>query len=51
MNFYLKLAKCEFHKEEIDFLNFIIRQNEVFINLNKIEIIKNQKTSTNIKEL
>ena len=36
----LKSKKCEFHKEEIDFLNFVIERNEIRIDSKKIRTIK-----------
>jgi len=39
-NLYLKLKKCEFHQEEVDFLEFVIRRHEVRMNLEKLQAIK-----------
>ena len=33
---YLKPEKYKFHKEKVNFLDFIIRQNGIHINLEKI---------------
>ena len=35
-NLYLKLEKCKFYKEEVNFLGFLIRRNKIYINLDKI---------------
>ena len=39
-NLRLKSEKCEFHKKEIDFLNFVIERNEIKIDSKKIQAIK-----------
>jgi len=39
-NLHLKLKKCEFHQEEIDFLEFVVERHKVRINLEKLRIIK-----------
>ena len=36
----LKSKKCEFHKIEIKFLEFVVDQNEIRIDSKKIKIIK-----------
>ena len=50
-NLYLKLKKCEFHQEEVDFLEFVVRQHEVRMNLKKLRAIKEWKSSINVKEV
>ncbi len=37
---HLKLKKCEFHQEEVDFLEFVVRRYEVRMNLEKLQAIK-----------
>ncbi len=39
-NLHLKLKKCEFYQEEIDFLEFVVERHKVRINLEKLQIIK-----------
>ena len=39
-NLRLKSEKCEFHREEVDFLNFIIERNGIRIDSKKIRAIK-----------
>jgi len=39
-NLYLKSKKCEFHREEVDFLEFVVRRHEVRMNLKKLQAIK-----------
>ncbi len=39
-NLHLKLKKCEFHQKEVDFLEFVVKQHEVRMNLKKLRTIK-----------
>ncbi len=39
-NLHLKLKKCEFYQKEINFLKFVVKQHEVRINLEKLQVIK-----------
>ncbi len=39
-NLHLKLKKCEFHQEEVDFLEFVVRRHKVRMNLKKLRAIK-----------
>jgi len=39
-NLHLKLKKCEFHQEEVDFLEFIVERHEVRMNLEKLQAVK-----------
>ncbi len=39
-NLYLKPKKCEFHREKVDFLEFVVERHEVHINLEKLQAIK-----------
>ena len=46
-----KSKKCEFHKEKIDFLNFVVERNEIRIDSKKIRAIQNWKSFINVKKL
>ncbi len=39
-NLQLKLKKCEFYQEEVDFLEFVVRRHKVRMNLKKLQAIK-----------
>jgi hypothetical protein len=39
-NLHLKLEKCEFHQEEVDFLEFVVGRHEVRMNLEKLRVVK-----------
>jgi len=39
-NLHLKLKKCEFHREKVDFLKFVVERHEVRMNLEKLRAIK-----------
>ena len=39
-NLRLKSKKCEFHREKVDFLEFVVRRHEIQMNLEKIKTIK-----------
>ena len=39
-NLRLKLEKCEFHREKVDFLEFVVERHEIRINSKKIKAIK-----------
>ena len=47
----LKLKKCEFHKFDVEFLEFLIEIQEVRMNLAKLKAIEDWSQSTNIKEV
>jgi len=36
----LKLKKCEFHQEEVNFLEFVVERHEIRINSKKIKAVK-----------
>jgi hypothetical protein len=36
----LKLEKCEFHQEEVNFLEFVVERHEIRMNLEKIKTVK-----------
>jgi hypothetical protein len=50
-NLHLKLKKCEFHRKEVDFLEFVVKRHEVRMNLKKLRAIKEWKSSMNVKEI
>jgi len=39
-NLRLKSKKCEFHQKKINFLEFVVKQYEVRMNLKKLRTIK-----------
>jgi len=39
-NLRLKLEKCKFHQEKVDFLEFVVERHEIRMNLEKIRAIK-----------
>ncbi len=39
-NLCLKSKKCEFHRKEVNFLEFVIKRHEIRMNLKKIRAIK-----------
>jgi hypothetical protein len=39
-NLHLKPKKCEFHREKIDFLEFVVERHEVRMNPKKLRAIK-----------
>ena len=45
----LRLEKCEFYKEEVNFLGFIVNTKGVKISKDKIEVVQNWLQLTNIK--
>ncbi len=50
-NLHLKSKKCEFHQEEVDFLEFVVKRYEVRMNFEKLRAIKKWKSSINVKEV
>ena len=47
----LKPEKCEFHKEEVDFLGFIVGRNGIRIDPQKLEAISKWPIPITIKEV
>ena len=47
----LKFEKCEFHKFEVEFLEFVIENQEIRMNSTKINAIKNWPQSTSVKKV
>jgi hypothetical protein len=47
----LKPKKCEWHKEEVEFLGFIVGRNGVKMSLTKIAVVKLWKTPTTVKQI
>jgi len=39
-NLRLKPKKCEFHQEEVNFLEFVVGRHEIRMNLEKIQAVK-----------
>jgi len=39
-NLHLKLKKCEFHRKEINFLEFVVKRHEIRMNFKKLQAIK-----------
>ncbi len=50
-NLHLKSKKCEFHRKKVDFLEFVVEQHEVRMNLKKLRTIKEWKSSINVKKV
>ena len=47
----LKPEKCEFYKEEVEFLKHIVERYKVKISLKKIKVVKNWPTLKNVKNI
>ena len=47
----LKLKKCEFHKFDVEFLEFVIKIQKVRMNSIKLNAIKNWSRPTNVKKV
>ncbi len=39
-NLHFKLKKCEFHQKEVNFLEFLVKQHKIRMNLKKLQTIK-----------
>jgi len=50
-NLHLKPKKCEFHREKVDFLKFVVERYGVRMNPKKLRAIKEWKSSTNVKKV
>ncbi len=50
-NLHLKPKKCEFHREEVDFLGFVVGRHGVRMDLEKLRAVKEWKPLVNIKEV
>jgi hypothetical protein len=48
---YLKLEKCEFLKQEIEYLGVIVRNGTLKMNPKKLESVKNWAMPTNPTEI
>ena len=48
---YIKFSKCEFSKEEIQFLNFIVGRNGIRIDSVKINTIMDWKSPGSFREI
>jgi len=47
----LKLEKCEFHREEVDFLGFVVGRHKIRMDLEKIKAIKEWSTPIDVKDI
>ena len=50
-NLRLKASKCEFHKEKIEYLGYIVRREKIKINPEKIQKILEWLILTIVKEV
>jgi len=50
-NLHLKSKKCEFHQEEVDFLEFVVGRHGVRMDPKKLRAIKEWKSPINVKEV
>ena len=48
---YLRPEKCEFEKEEVEYLGLVIRNKEVAMDPVKVEAVKEWKDPKNLKEV
>ncbi|GKA18785.1 putative reverse transcriptase domain-containing protein, partial [Tanacetum coccineum] len=48
---YAKFSKCEFWLQEVHFLGHVVNQNGIYVDLSKIEAIKNWKAPTTPSEI
>ncbi len=39
-NLHLKLKKCEFHRKEVNFFEFVVERHKIRMNLKKLRAIK-----------
>ena len=49
--YYIKLSKCEFRKEEIDWVGHELRERGITVQKSKTKVIEEWKTPSNITEL
>ena len=50
-NLLFKSKKCEFHKKEVNFLNFIVENDMICMNFAKVQAIKEWKILINLIEI
>ena len=50
-NLLFKSEKCEFHKKEVNFLNFIVENNIIRMNSTKVQAVRKWKISINSTEV
>ena len=50
-NLLLKSEKCQWHKQKVDFLNYVVKINEMKIDLNKVQSVNTWSKSINVKKL
>ena len=47
----LKPEKCEWHKEEVEFLGYIVGRHGVKMSPTKIKVVKSWQTPTTVKQI
>jgi len=50
-NLHLKPEKCEFHREEVDFLGFVFGRHGIRMDPEKLRAVKEWKPPINVKEV
>ena len=50
-NLLLKLERCEFYKKEVNFLNFIVENDTIWMNSAKVQAVKKWKILINSIEI
>ena len=50
-NLLLKSEKCQWHKQKVDFLNYVVKTNEMKIDFDKMQSVDTWSKSINVKEL
>ena len=50
-NLQVKLEKCIFYVKEVYFLEYVILESEIYIDLEKVEVVHNWPMPTNKKEV
>ena len=50
-NFFVNLIKCKFMQQSIEFLNYIINNKNIFMNMKRVDSIKSWSIFNNCKEL
>lgn len=48
---YLKLEKCEFHRNSIQFLGYVIDHHDIHMDQRKVQVVKEWPQPSTIKEL
>jgi len=50
-NLRLKSEKCEFHREKVDFLGFVVERHGIRMNSKKIKAVKEWLTPIDVKDI